>query len=50
MTKDKYGRQMCGECASKAKAEMEAREAEKKAKEEPKAEPADDLAAQLMEE
>lgn len=33
MTKDKYGKQMCSVCASKAKAEMEAKAAEAKAPE-----------------
>lgn len=46
MTKDKYGKQMCSECAAKAKAEQEAKEAGKKATVEPAVQ--DDLAAQLM--
>ena len=45
MTKDKYGKQMCSECAAKKKAEMEAAKAEEAAA---PAEPQDDLAAQLM--
>lgn len=58
MTKDKYKKQMCSDCAAKAKAEMEAaeaafkaaQEAEKAAQEaqEPASEPVSDLAAELM--
>ena len=44
MTKDKYGKQMCSECAAKKKAELEAAQAKTA---EP-AEPQDDLAAELM--
>lgn len=47
-TKQKYGKQMCSECAAKAKAEMEAEEAKKQEPAPEAAEPADDLAAQLM--
>lgn len=43
-SKQKYGKALCMECAQKAKAAMEAAEAEAKKQEEP----ADDLAAQLM--
>lgn len=43
-SKQKYGKCLCMECAQKAKAAMEAAEAEAKKPEEP----ADDLAAQLM--
>ena len=43
-SKKKYGRSLCVECGQKAKAAMEAAEAEAKKQEEP----ADDLAAQLM--
>lgn len=43
-TKQKYGKQMCVECGQKAKAEAEA----PGVIEDNKAEPADDLAAQLM--
>ena len=46
MTKDKYGKQMCSDCAAKKKAEMEA--AEKAAAEQAAAEPENDLAAELM--
>lgn len=46
MTKDKYGKQMCSDCAAKAKAEMEA--AAKVAAEQTAAEPENDLAAELM--
>lgn len=46
MTKDKYGKQMCSDCAAKAKADMEA--AEKAAAEQTAAEPENDLAAELM--
>ena len=55
MTKDKYGKQLCSDCASKKKAEMEAaaKAAEEDAKavaEENNVQPSDnDLAAQLME-
>jgi len=45
MTKDKYGKMMCSECAAKKKAEMEAAKAEEAAAPD---EPQDDLAAQLM--
>lgn len=45
MTKDKYGKMMCSECAAKKKAEMEAAKAEEVVA---PAEPQDDLAAQLM--
>ena len=44
MTKDKYGKMLCSECASKRKAELEAEQAQTAEQEEPK----DDLAAQLM--
>lgn len=44
MTKDKYGKQMCSDCASKKKAEMEAEQAKTAEPEEPQ----DNLAAQLM--
>lgn len=47
MTKDKYGKQMCSECASKAKAKAE-QEAYQKAVAEQNAAPQDDLAAELM--
>lgn len=50
MTKDKYGKQMCSDCAAKKKAEMEA-EAQKAAKAEDVVNTAneqDDLAAELM--
>ena len=43
-SKKKYGRALCVECGQKAKAALEAAEAEAKKQEEP----ADDLAAQLM--
>ena len=43
-SKQKYGKALCMECAQKAKAAMEAAEAEAKKQEEP----TDDLAAQLM--
>lgn len=46
MTKDKYGKQMCSDCAANAKAEMEA--AAKVAAEQTAAEPENDLAAELM--
>jgi len=46
-TKQKYGKQMCVECGQKAKADMEAKQAETAAVTE---EPENDLAAQLMEE
>ena len=45
--KKKYGKALCVECSQKAKAELEAKEAEAKAAETP-AEPQDDLAAELM--
>ena len=44
-TKQKYGKCMCVDCGQKAKAAMEAEEAEKQNAAE---EPQDDLAAQLM--
>ena len=44
MTKEKYGKQMCSECASKKKAELEAEQAKTAEPEEKQ----DDLAAQLM--
>ena len=44
-SKNKYGKALCMECAQKAKAAMEAAEAEAKKQEEP----ADDLAASLLE-
>ena len=44
MTKEKYGKKMCAECAAKAKAELEAAE---KAAAEPEVQ-GDDLAAQLQ--
>lgn len=44
MTKEKYGKKMCAECAAKAKAELEAAE---KASAEPEVQ-GDDLAAQLQ--
>ena len=44
-SKQKYGKALCMECAQKAKAAMEAAEAEAKKQEEP----ADDLAASLLE-
>lgn len=47
-TKQKYGKQMCSECAAKAKAAIEAEEAKKQEPAPEAAEPADDLAAQLM--
>ena len=47
MTKDKYGKQMCGDCAAKAKAEAE-QKAYQEAAAKVSAEPADDLAAELM--
>ena len=47
MTKDKYGKQMCSECASKAKAKAE-QEAYQKAVAEQNVAPQDDLAAELM--
>lgn len=46
MTKDKYGAQMCSECAAKKKAEME--EAAKKVAKAAEPEPADDIVAELM--
>ena len=48
-SKKKYGKALCVECGQKAKAALEAREAEAKAAAEKAAEPQDDLAAQLME-
>ena len=42
MTRDKYGKQMCSECAAKKKAEMDAQPAE------PAEETVNDLAAQLQ--
>lgn len=47
MTKDKYGKQMCSDCASKAKAKAE-QEAYQKAVAEQNTAPQDDLAAELM--
>lgn len=47
MTKDKYGKQMCSDCASKAKAKAE-QEAYQKAVAEQETAPQDDLAAELM--
>ena len=47
-SKKKYGKALCVECGQKAKAALEAREAEAKAAAEKAAEPQDDLAAQLM--
>ena len=44
MTKDKYGKQMCSECAAKKKAEMEAVQSKAAEPEEPQ----EDLAAELM--
>lgn len=48
-SKKKYGKALCVECGQKAKAALEAKEAEAKAAAEKAAEPQDDLAAQLME-
>lgn len=48
MTKEKYGKMMCSACAAKAKAELEAKEAEARAVEQAKEDPQDDLAAELM--
>lgn len=48
MTKDKYGKQMCSECAAKAKAEAEQKAYQEAAAKVAEAEPQDDLAAQLM--
>ena len=53
MTKDKYGKQMCSECAAKAKAEMEAAKTPTEvqideANSVMSGEPKDDLAAQLQ--
>ncbi len=48
MTKDKYGKQMCSDCAAKKKAELEAQIAATEAHAEPVTEPQEDLAAQLM--
>ena len=45
-SKQKYGKALCVECGQKAKAALEAKEAEAKAEEQ--AEPENDLAAQLM--
>ena len=47
MTKDKYGKQMCSECAAKAKQEAE-QKAYQEAAAKAEAEPQDDLAAELM--
>ena len=47
-SKKKYGKALCVDCGQKAKAALEAKEAETKAAEKA-AEPQDDLAAQLME-
>lgn len=47
MTKDKYGKQMCSDCAAKTKADMEAKAAQEKAAQNDIAEAPDDLAAQL---
>lgn len=48
-TKQKYGKCLCVECGQKAKAEMEAKEAEaQKAAEKEAEEKTDDIAAQLM--
>jgi hypothetical protein len=46
MTKDKYGKQMCSDCAAKAKAKAEQEAYQKTAS--AQAEPQDDLAAELM--
>lgn len=48
MTKDKYGKQMCSECAAKAKADAEQKAYQEAAAKVAEAEPQDDLAAQLM--
>lgn len=48
MTKDKYGKQLCSECAAKRKAELETKEAETRATETPAEEPQDNLAAELL--
>ena len=48
MTKDKYGRQMCSNCAAKAKQEAEQKAYQEAAKAAETEAPADDLAAQLQ--